>query len=331
MYKKFISVLYTITIVIEKGKEEVKMNSSLVIIKQIIIMFILMGIGFFCYFKKIIDKDTSKHLSDFALKIINPILIFMSYQKEYDPQMVKGLMWAFLLSAVSFAVSIIMSMLFIRKKSENLSVERFSSIYSNCAFIGIPLIDGVYGSEGVLYLTAYLTFFNLLVWTHGYMSMKGEKDFSAVIKALTSPSVIAIAVGLTCYLTNIRIPSLPAQTLNYIADMNTPLAMIIAGVTAAQTNILNALKKPRIYLISFFRLLLIPVAAFFVMSLLHNVPSTVLNTVTIATACPTAAIGTMFALQMDKDPAFCSEIFTVTTFLSGITLPVITLLYSFCG
>lgn len=173
----------------------------------------------------------------------------------------------------------------IRKKTPDLAVERVSSIYSNCAFMCIPLINGIYGSEGVLYLTAYLTFFNVLIWTHGLMTMKGERDFSSLVKALVSPSVIAVVVGLICYLTNIRLPKVPATALQYIADMNTPIAMVIAGATAAQTNVLKALQNRRIYYVSLCKLIILPVAGFFAMWIL-NPPPIVLMTVTIAAACP---------------------------------------------
>ena len=156
------------------------MEAGLIIGNQIIIMFIILIIGAFCYLKGIITKDGTKQLSSFALNIINPVLIFMSYQSKYDKTLVHGLLWSFLLSAISYAVTILLTYVLIRKKTPDLAVERVSSIYSNCAFMCIPLINGIYGSEGVLYLTAYLTFFNVLIWTHGLMTMKGERDFSSL-------------------------------------------------------------------------------------------------------------------------------------------------------
>lgn len=233
------------------------MEAGLIIGNQIIIMFIILIIGAFCYLKGIITKDGTKQLSSFALNIINPVLIFMSYQSKYDKSLVHGLLWSFLLSAISYAVTILLTYVLIRKKTPDLAVERVSSIYSNCAFMCIPLINGIYGSEGVLYLTAYLTFFNVLIWTHGLMTMKGERDFSSLVKALISPSVIAVVVGLICYLTNIRLPKVPATALQYIADMNTPIAMVIAGATAAQTNVLKALQNRRIYYVSLCKLIIL--------------------------------------------------------------------------
>lgn len=299
-------------------------DTGLLIGRQILIMFIILAIGALCYLKGLITKEGTKQLSAVELQLVNPLLIFMSYQKEYNSKLLNGLLWSFALSAISFAVMILLSYVFIGKNREDKDIERFASVYSNCGFIGIPLINGIYGTDGVLYLTAYVTFFNLLVWTHGYMTMKGERDFSSFLKALKSPSVIAVFLGLICYLTNIRLPDVPASAMQYVSDMNTPLAMLIAGATAAQTNILKAMKKPAIYLVSALKLLVFPACAFAVCRFL-GAPQIVLMTVTIAAACPVATTGTMFAIQMDRKPELCSEFFTITTLLSALTLPLITI------
>ena len=287
-------------------------------------MFAILLIGAFCYVRGLITKDGTKQLSAVELNLVNPILIFMSYQKDYDSKMTHNLLWAFLLSAISFAIAIGLSYLLVSKKNAGHVIERFSVVYSNCGFIGIPLINGIFGSEGVLYLTAYVTFFNLLVWTHGLMSMKSKMDFSSILRAFKSSSVIAVFIGLACYLLKLRLPSVPSQTLQYIADMNTPLAMLIAGATTAQTNVLNIIKKPRNYLICFYKLLFVPLVVFMVIRL-FNLPQIVTATLTIAAACPVATTGIMFAVTLDKDAEKCSELFSMSTILSALTLPIITI------
>lgn len=306
------------------------MEYGLIIGERIIIMFIILLIGFFCYKKGLITKQGTKQLSVVELNLVNPILIFMSYQKDYDSAMTHNLIWAFILSALSYAVAIALSYVFISKKQKSFSVERFSIIYSNCGFIGIPLINGLFGAEGVLYLTAYITFFNFLVWTHGLMTMKEKIDFSSALKALKAPSVIAIFLGLIFYFTRLSLPTVPAQALQYISDMNTPLAMIIAGATAAQTNILCVFCKPRNYLICFYKLLAIPLIAFLVIRL-FNVPSIVCTTLTVAAACPVATTGIMFAITLNKDSEKCSELFTMSTLLSLLTLPLVTVITTTFG
>lgn len=306
------------------------MEYGFIIGERIVIMFIILLIGAFCYMKGLITKEGTKQLSVVELNLVNPILIFMSYQKDYESEMAHNLLWAFILSAVSYAVAIVLSYLLVCKKQKSFSIERFSVVYSNCGFIGIPLINGLFGAEGVLYLTAYVTFFNFLVWTHGLMTMKEKIDFSSALKALKAPSVIAIFLGLICYFTRLHLPSIPAQALQYISDMNTPLAMIIAGATAAQTNILAVFRKPRNYLICFYKLLAIPLIAFLVIRL-FNAPSIVCTTLTVAAACPVATTGIMFAITLDKNSEKCSEFFTMSTLLSALTLPLITIIATTFG
>ena len=288
-------------------------------------MFTILLIGLGCSMKGLITKEGTKQLSTVALHIVNPLLIFMSYQSDYSSKLLKGLLWSFLMSGCSFAIMILLATFIIRKKRPDYSLERFSAVYSNCGFIGIPLIRGIYGDEGVLYLTAYVTLFNLLVWTHGYMTMKESRDMKSFLKALRSPSVIAVFVGLVFYLCQIKLPDMLHTSLQYISDMNTPLAMLIAGAAAAQTNVIKALKNPGLYIVAALKLLLLPMVSMGVLSIM-GAPQMVFMVVVIASACPVATTGTMFAIQFDKNPERCSEFFAVTTLLSGLTLPLITVI-----
>lgn len=301
------------------------MDAGMVILRQIVIMFIILLIGFGCSMKGLITKEGNKQLSAVALHIVNPLLIFMSYQSAYSSKLLRGLLWSFLLSGLSFAVTIGLSTLLIKKKRPEHDLERFSAVYSNCGFIGIPLIRGIYGAEGVLYLTAYITLFNILIWTHGLMTMKGSKDMKSFLNSLKAPSVVAVFIGLIFYLLQIRLPNFLHKSLQYVSDMNTPLAMLIAGSAAAQTNVVKALKNSGLYIVAALKLVALPLAA---MALLHFIPAPhmVQMVVLIASACPVATTGTMFAIQYDKNPERCSEFFAVTTLLSGLTLPVVTML-----
>lgn len=307
------------------------MDNAKIIGMRVLIMSVILIIGAICYKKKVITASGTKQLSAVELNIVNPLMIFMSYQAEYDPQRLKGLLWSFLLSAVSFAAVIPLAGLLKKNTDENYAVERFSCIYSNCGFMGIPLINALFGNEGVFYLTAYLTAFNLLVFTHGYMLMKEEHDLSAFRKAITSPTIIAMFIGVFFYLTDIRLTDLTvvggvvADAFKFIADMNTPLAMLIAGATAAQSDLLKSLLDKKIMRTAFYKLILLPMCIIVIIHFLPHSQSLMPELVVcIACACPAATTGTMFALLFDKNAKRCSEIFAVTTILSMATLPIMT-------
>jgi predicted permease len=105
--------------------------------------------------------------------------------------------------------------------------------------------------------------------------------------------------------------------------MNTPLAMIIAGVTIGKTNIIKLFTKNlRIYYIAFLRLLLIPLISLLLYVWLP-INQTVKITAILMAASPAATLSVIFAIRYDKNSILGAEIFTVTTLLCVITIPLL--------
>lgn len=292
------------------------------ILRQTIIMLMLIMVGVFCSKAGMISKETNRQLSGFVLQVVNPAMIFMSYQTDYRSELVEGLLLSFVLSAGAFAVMTAAAYILVRHKpGRETEIERFSAIYSNCGFMGIPLVSSLFGMEGVFYLTAFITVFNIVVWTHGVVLISGERDMKKVVKVFYSPTMIAIALGLVTFFLRIRLPSVPAKAVNYIAELNTPLAMIVSGVTIADTKVVRLLKKPSVYYVVFLRLLLIP----FIISALIAIPDVsekVRMTVVVAAAAPPAAMCTLQCIRYGKNSLYSSEIFAFGTILSVATLPL---------
>ena len=132
---------------------------------QVGVMFILVLVGFICAKMGLITDTGRKQMSSVVLTVVAPALIFMSYQMEFSSELVQGLIWSFIASAVTYILTIPLSMLFVRKKDNpDVGIERFALIFSNCGFMGIPLISAIFGAEGVLYVTAYITIFTLVIF-----------------------------------------------------------------------------------------------------------------------------------------------------------------------
>ncbi|HHX11818.1 MAG TPA: AEC family transporter [Clostridiales bacterium] len=301
------------------------MNLAVISLRQIFTMIVLMAIGIMSYKINLINDETNKRLSNFVLMLVNPLVIFLSYQRDFQKDLLIGLMISLLLALISFALNIFLSgLLFPNKNNKNRSAERFATIYSNCGFIGIPLVNGLFGSEGVFYITAYMTIFNLLVWTHGIILISGKRDWKSINKALLSPSVIATISGFIFFIVRLQLPDIVLTPLNHLGNTNTPLAMIVAGVSIAQTNIRELLKNHRIFYISFIKLLVFPLIIAALFSLLPF-EQTITATSILANACPTATTLIMFAYRYDKNVTYSSQLFAATTILSMITIPFVML------
>lgn len=296
-----------------------------VVVEKIIEMFFIMIGGFIAFKTRLIDESTTKKMSDLLLMLISPLLIFQSYQIDFNMEYFLGLLWTFLASIITFIFMIVISNFLFRGKDERIPVEKVGVIYSNCGFIGIPLVDGILGSQGVFYLTAYLTVFNILVWTNGVWIMGEGGELKSAWKNLVSPAIIAVFLGVLCFLLQIRLPEIISEPIQMVADMNTPLAMIIAGANLAQADLKNSLKNRRLYFVCFIRLVVFPILCVIPLYLMH-LEFEISFAVFIATACPAGATTIMFAERYGRDARYASEIFTVTTILSAVTIPLLSML-----
>lgn len=304
--------------------------NSYVVFELIAGMFIIIFIGFICYKTGIINKESNKKLSDLVLMIVTPTMIFNSYQQKFDFSLMKGLVITLLLSTVTHLVAIFISRPILRWKGINQdgNLERFAFIYSNVGYFGIPLSQGILGSEGVFYITASITVFNLFVWTHGIILMTGKKDYKSVMKAFLSPSFISIFLGLFFFMTRIRPPDIILKPLKYVGDMNTPLSSLVAGATIAQYNIGKMLKHYRVYYFTFTKQLVFPILIIMLFSR-FDIPKNIYFISVLSAACPVGATINLFSLRYGKDHLYASELFAFTTLFSIVSVPIIMQLANF--
>jgi len=301
------------------------MELALISFNQIVTMIIIMLIGLLCAKIKLIDEETNKKLSAFLLLLVNPLVIFVSYQRTFEMALLKGLFISIGLAVLTFAVNLLVThTLYFKKNGKIEAIEKYACVYSNSGFIGIPLIQGVFGSEGVFYLTAFLTVSNLLMWTHGVAVMSGTKDRSLIKKAVLAPAFLATVIGFITFLLRIEMPRVIMNPIEILGGTNTALAMIIAGVTISKANIGKIIKKAQVYKICLIRLLVIPFIMIGIFSF-FNYSETIIGTIIIAAACPIAANIILFAYRYEKDSLYASELFVASTILSLATIPLLML------
>ncbi len=305
------------------------MDLVIILFKQVLIMLMLVGTGALCFKIRLISKEGNASLTNLVLYVVNPLLILVSYQQDFSYHLLKGLGIAFILSVIGFGIFGLFSFIFIKgKDSSDAMVERLNAAYSNCGFMGIPLALALFGAEGVFYVTAVNTAFNIIVWTFGVYSVTKDKKMISAKKILTNPTIIATVLGFLLFLFRIEIPDIIFTPCDYIASTVTPLAMIVAGVTIAQNNILKAFLKPRIYLVCALKLVIVPVLLAFLFALIPDINNTAVTTALMCLSCPSATIATMFAIRFNKGANYSAQMFGITTILSVVTLPLVIGLYT---
>ncbi len=295
----------------------------LTILKTVAGLLLLLSIGFLCSKVGLIDELAEKKLTGLLLKVVQPVYLFMAYQRAFDRGLLTNFMLCMAMATAAFLLMILIPYLFFPKGSRDREVGLVVSAFPNAGFFGIPLISGIYGTEGVFYLTTMITMFNLLVWTYGVIVMSGRHDsLQVTVKRLISPALVAIALGLVCFSTGLLLPQMIASPLEKLGNMNTPLAMLISGAVVARANFKTGLKDPMVYKISLLRMLLLPMA---VALLLFWLPVDPMLTIIVVLAAgfPVGSVPLMFCVEYGKNSVLAGECLALTAVACAATTPLV--------
>lgn len=314
------------------------MELSGIVAKQVIIIFGLIMIGFFLTKKKLLGEKGAKDMTTVLLYVVTPCVLLKSYRKPFDVSEAKQLVMAAVFTVLVHIVAIVISTLVFSKKDDNLHhrVNIFSSVYSNCGFMAIPLMSAALGDKGVFYGSMYLALFTVIYWIHGvYVCTGGDKKEISIKKCFLNPGFIGTLISMILFVTGVGEGeySAPVKTvintvyevIEYMAGLNTPMAMLVLGYYLANVKFVKALKKPAIYIVSLLRLIIIPILAIGVAYIMRLDP-TVAKSVIIPAACPTATLATMFAARFNLDASHASEFVSFTTLLSIGTIPLVVMI-----
>ncbi len=303
------------------------MELAQVTLQQVGILFLLIFLGAICGKTGIVTQEGKKVLSNLLVMIVMPAMILNSYFSEFDPQVLNNLLLAFGLSTVAILLSMAVSALLVFwMKSKNKTVLWFACSFSNAAYMGFPLIQGLFGEEGLLYASAFATMFNVFVWSVGYALMSGETGAKQIARSVSkSPVTYAVILGLVIYLCRIPVPEVIRQPISLIGAMTTPLSMLIIGVMIAGSQVKSILGNKEIWMVTVVRLVLIPAITFGLFSLL-GVGGMAGSVVLIQAACPTAATTSVLAIQFHHEEAVGAGTVVLSTIWSIVTLAVLVLL-----
>lgn len=299
-----------------------------VVINGVISLFLIMLLGVYGSKRNIITDEINRGLTEILLKITLPLMIVSSFVFTFDESMEKNITKTFIYAFLTFViVAIISYLLLIPIKSKKRKILQFANVFSNCGFIGFPIMENIYGFEGVIYTSIFNMYFAIFTWTYGIMIFTGKVTFKEIKKVLLNPCVIAVYIGVFIMKFNIQIPIVIYSTIKTVGSMTSPLSMIIVGVILSKANIKENLKDWTIYYGSIIKLLVIPILLYLI-TLIINDNSKVANTMLILSAMPAAAMTSILAENFNKEKEYAAVIVFFTTLISLITFPIILKLIS---
>lgn len=300
-------------------------NNLQTIATQVLMLYLIAGIGFVADKTGIFPQKSSKKVIDLLFNIILPIAIIHTFiTMEYTPERVKGLFIAFACAVGTHLFGMAISALTFRKRSSLLEkgIYHYAIVLSNAAFLALPLAKSVIGEEGVFYCSVYVGVFNIFAFTYGIHEISGHKAKIDFKKIIFNPGTISVLIGIPLFLFQIKIPYFISYPMELVGNTNSPLAMIVFGTFLANADFKHIFIKKELYFVSFLRLIFIPICMLFIFRLC-GVTGDLLVALTISSSAPTATNTAMYAAKYENDTALGSEIAAQASILSIVTMPII--------
>ena len=313
----------------------------LTVARQLLVMAAIVIISFFFSRKNKFGQAASQYLSRLLLYVINPCMIVSAFDAEFSAPKLKSLGLAVVVSLAFHLVMILLAtLLFGLKKSRSVEdpeytrdcLSKIGIVFTNSGFIGIPLINGVFGGEGVFYLMGYILVFNVLLWTWGEWLMTGAVR---PLKIIFNPNVLACAAGLVVFCAPFKMPYVVIEPLKMIGACNGAASMILLGLlfssfggNGLQDQERAAFAKPLARDI-LLRLVLFPLillaATLFALRLFNSVQEIelIMSVLFIASCCPVGMSVSSFAVVFDKDADYASLLVAISSAACVVTVPLL--------
>ncbi|MBR2354058.1 MAG: AEC family transporter [Clostridia bacterium] len=305
-------------------------------------LFLMLALGYFAGKIGIINSVASKNLSRLIIHFGQPALIVYSLVRmEYTEEYLMlgfgilgfGLILHFVLAGIAFLA-------FLRFRDfDERKITEFAAVFGNVGFIGIPILESLFGALGAFMGAFFVVSFNLLLWSLGLSILARQRsDIRLTPKKIflnlgTIPSAIGIVLFLAKGLLLTRLPAgavqildvcSPAvmQALSFVASLCAPVSTLIIGALLATRTWKQILGSGKVYYLCFVKLLVLPVLVVTVMWLL-GFNETWLLFAAAVTAMPSATVISMLAELYDISPGYSAQAVGTTSLISLATMPII--------
>jgi len=305
------------------------LDNLLLVSKQVGVLFVLMAVGCLCNRCRLLNGVAIKGVTGLLMLIVTPCVIIHSFiQQRFSPSLLGDLGWALAVAVFAHVIGSAIALICLHDRdARREGVLRFAAIFSNAGFMGLPLEYAILGADGVFFGAMYVVVFNLVCWTWGVAVMCRGAKATNLRSILVNPGTVGVALGLPFFLFSVTPPEVVGRPIQMLADLNTPLAMIMVGWYLAEADLRPVLCRGAVYGVAALRLLVVPLAVIGALVGLRACVSTLnpVMAVAIATAAsaPVAALTTVIAARFDRDVTTATGLVSGTTLLSILTMPPI--------
>ena len=307
--------------------------SAIIVVKQMIMIALLIMLGFYSYKRELLNDEVTRGISALIVTFTNPCLMVHSMLSSETRIGGRLLLMGVLSVVVSFALLMIIAEIIprvMRVKPEQRYCYWMLCVFGNIGFIGIPLTEAVLGRDALVYVCFHNLAFSFIIYTVGIAKVKretGEVKKASVtytVRRIVNVGTVSAVVALIFYIAGWELPGVLMTTCDYAGRATTFLSMMILGAAVARMNVKRAVSDVKLIAFSVIRLVVIPVLILMVLKLIIKDPLLV-NTSALMLAVPAGNMPLIMATQHRLEAPELANGIVLTTVLSLVTIPIVTL------
>jgi len=295
--------------------------------QQVGLMAVFILLGLFAAKKGWLGKATILGLTNVLVYFVTPAVIILSFHRPFSAAQWHNMWVAGLVILAAYVVMIGLVWLIYRgvRSGELRRDLRFSGVYSNAGFMGIPLVQALLGADGVFFAALFVVGFNLFAWTHGWSLF--TSGTSGLKQLLTNPVIPAVVIGVVLFVTSCPLPKIVTDGLGYLSNINAPLSMFVIGANLLGVRWKTLVADHWLWLATAVRTVLIPAIAIAALWLVP-LPESARLAILIPLSCPVATYLVMFGVLHRTNTDFATRLVCLSTAISILTLPTATTIAS---
>ena len=294
--------------------------------EQMTLLFILIFIAYIASKAGLLSKNANKVIADLVVNITNPATILYAVATSSHALSNTAVLGILGITILTLGGQMILAHGFtkaLRIQPRPAGVYRFMLVFSNCGFLGYPVVRALFGSDAVFVASMYNLIFQILCFTYGVRQVAGNpKDQSFSPKMFCTPMVIISVLALILYLTNVSFPPMVVETLSLLDRITSPASMLVIGCVLASYPLKTIFGRWHVYVFCVVRLIVIPVLVWAILRLFLT-DSLILGVMVVLSALPGATNTVLLCSKYGGDESTAASGLFVSTLLSLVTLPVL--------
>lgn len=287
------------------------------------VLFFLILVGAIIRRKGIINSENKKVLIDLLIYVFLPANIIGSFNIKFNLEIFIKFMLVFLFACITQGVCLFYSKVLYRKDEERKrKVLQYATICSNAAFLGLPIIEGIYGVEAVMYASIAMVPQRIVMWSSGLTCFtKAETSLKVFKRVALHPCIIAVYIGILYMISPFKFPASLEYTIKTLGNCTLSISMILIGTMLGEISNFKSFFSISLVKFTSIRLIVIPLSALIICKIFGlNYMGT--GVVVLLSGMPAGTTTAILASKYDGDYIFASKVIVFSTIVSIITISI---------